>query len=123
MEQLINLYKALCDPQRLTILQLLSGREMSVCEIMVELKLSQPAVSHHLKILRQHGLIKSSKEGKLVFYSLCSAGLQKNAALLTAHLENLLNRARLPKKPSPLRENENYCELIGLKRTYCEEDI
>lgn len=123
MERLINLYKALGDPQRLTILQLLSGREMSVCEIMVELKLSQPAVSHHLKILRQYGMIEYCKQGKLVFYSLCETGLQRNTQLLTAHLGRLLSCAGLPYKPSPLRENENYCESMGLKRTFCEEDV
>lgn len=75
------------------------------------------------QILRQYGMIEYCKQGKLVFYSLCETGLQRNTQLLTAHLGRLLSCAGLPYKPSPLRENENYCESMGLKRTFCEEDI
>ena len=64
MEQLVNLYKGLGDANRLNILQLLSGHELSVCEIMQGLNLSQPAVSHHLKILRQADLVESVKTWK-----------------------------------------------------------
>jgi DNA-binding transcriptional ArsR family regulator len=49
---------------------MLLKREMCVCEIMEELTLSQPAVSHHMKILKQAGLISDRREGKWIFYSL-----------------------------------------------------
>ncbi len=62
--------KAMAEPTRLKILKMLSQEEMCVCEIIEGLHLSQPAVSHHLKILRQAELISDRKEGKWIFYSL-----------------------------------------------------
>ena len=62
--------KAIGEPTRLKILKMLSQEEMCACEIIEQLHLSQPAVSHHLKVLRQNQLIKDRKEGKWIFYSL-----------------------------------------------------
>ena len=61
--------KAIAEPTRLKILEMLTKEEMCVCEVINKLSLSQPAVSHHLKILRQVDLIQDRKEGKWVFYS------------------------------------------------------
>ena len=55
---------------RLAILTMLQDGEMCVCEIMEALPVSQPAVSHHLRILRQAGLIADRRQGKWIFYSL-----------------------------------------------------
>ncbi|MEW6064685.1 ArsR family transcriptional regulator [Desulforamulus profundi] len=122
MERLVNLYKALGDANRLNILQMLSGQEMSVCEIMHGLSLSQPAVSHHLKILRQADLVKNTKHGKLVLYTLNTCGLKQIHPLVDSHLGELLRFAAADAKPSALRENPNYCELMGLKKSICEKD-
>ncbi len=62
--------KALAEPTRLKILEMLANKEMCVCEIINKLHLSQPAISHHLKILRQANFIRDRKEGKWVFYSI-----------------------------------------------------
>jgi len=62
--------KALAEPTRLQILEMLHEEEMCVCEIIERLQMSQPAVSHHLKTLRQAELITDRKEGKWIFYSL-----------------------------------------------------
>ena len=122
MNKLVDFYKTMGDPQRLNILQMLSGREMSVCEIMCQLELSQPAVSHHLKILRQAGLVACGKQGKLVFYSLSEERTEEIRQLVSAHLESLSLSARGPNKPSALRENQNFCELIGFKKSICEKE-
>lgn len=66
--------KALAEPTRLKILEMLAEEEMCACEIIDRLHLSQPAVSHHLKILRQSDIIKDRKEGKWVFYALNREG-------------------------------------------------
>ncbi|MBU7008081.1 ArsR/SmtB family transcription factor [Phosphitispora fastidiosa] len=58
------------DEVRLKILQMLTEREMCVCEIIDWLDMSQPVVSHHLKILRQAGLVKDCRDGKWIYYSL-----------------------------------------------------
>jgi ArsR family transcriptional regulator len=70
MKQFIKIMKALSDPNRVKILKLLQQRTMCVCEIHFVLAISQPAVSNHLKILGEAGLVKSRKEGLWVNYSL-----------------------------------------------------
>ena len=70
MNKIADFYKALGDVTRLTILQSLTGKEMCVCEIIERLRMSQPAISHHLKILKQAGLVKDCREGKWIYYSL-----------------------------------------------------
>lgn len=122
MERLVTLYKALGDPHRLNILQMLSGKEMSVCEIMHGLNLSQPAVSHHLKILRQASLVENKKHGKLVLYTLNLCGIEEINRLVSGQLGELLQFAAGQSKPSVLRENPNYCELIGLNKSVCEKE-
>ena len=62
--------KALAEPTRFKILELLSLEEMCVCEIIEKFNMSQPAISQHLKILRQAELISGRREGKRIFYSL-----------------------------------------------------
>ena len=64
-----NIFKALADPKRVRMLDLLEVRDMCVCEFMVALDMSQPNLSHHLKILETVGLIEKRKEGKWTFIS------------------------------------------------------
>lgn len=70
MKALAPFLKALSEEVRLRIIELLLPGELCVCEIMDELGLSQPAVSHHLKILRQADLVCDRREGKWIHYSL-----------------------------------------------------
>ncbi len=70
MKTLSPFFKALGEEMRLKIVELLLHGELCVCEIMEELGLSQPAVSHHMKILRQAGLVRDRREGKWIHYSL-----------------------------------------------------
>lgn len=63
-------FKALSDPTRLKIINALMISEMCVCDITALLNVTQPAVSHHLKSLRQIGLIKFRREGKNLYYFL-----------------------------------------------------
>lgn len=70
IEKVSQLYKSLGDPTRLKILTLLSQSEMNVSAIVKEIGLEQSAVSHQLKLLRNNHVVKSRKEGKVVYYSL-----------------------------------------------------
>lgn len=63
-------FKALSDPTRLKIINALMLAEMCVCDLAALLNMSQPAISHHLKTLRQTRLIKYRREGKMAYYSL-----------------------------------------------------
>ena len=71
-----KIFKALGDETRLTIVQLLVGRELCVCDILDSFAMSQPAISHHLKILRQAGVVRDKREGKWIYYSLNPATLE-----------------------------------------------
>lgn len=64
-------FKMFGDSTRLKIINALMIHEMCVCDLGVITHMNQSAVSHHLKILRQARVIKSRREGKVVFYSLC----------------------------------------------------
>ncbi len=83
LNSLREIYYALSDDIRLTILKLLLEEgELCVCQLQPILKISQPNLSFHLRVLRDAGLVKWRKQGKKVFYSL--------------NLENPVLRANLP---------------------------
>ncbi len=65
-----KIFKALSDPARLTIIDFLRDGEKCVCEIIPQLKLIQPVVSRHLKILKDAGIIKGRKDGNRRLYSI-----------------------------------------------------
>lgn len=67
---LANTFKALSDSTRLKIIYILSKSELCVCDIANILGMTQSAISHQLRLLRDMKLVKFRKEGKLVIYSL-----------------------------------------------------
>lgn len=64
----VDFCKALADPTRQQILQMLLKREMSVGEIVGQFQMTQPTISHHLDVLKRYNLLKSRKDGKQVYY-------------------------------------------------------
>jgi ArsR family transcriptional regulator, lead/cadmium/zinc/bismuth-responsive transcriptional repressor len=70
MEGLALLFKALADDTRVRIALALSREELCVCDVANLMSISVATASHHLRMLRNMGLAKYRKEGKLVFYSL-----------------------------------------------------
>lgn len=72
-----SVFSHLSDSTRVRILTMLSVRELCVCEMADMLKMSQPAVSHHLRILRECGIVKYKKQGKRASYYLNDAGKGK----------------------------------------------
>lgn len=69
-QQVADLFKILGDTTRVKILQVLSKREMCVCDIANVIDMSQSAVSHQLRLLRTAQLVKYRKEGQNAWYSL-----------------------------------------------------
>jgi|YNPNPStandDraft_1061719.scaffolds.fasta_scaffold19551_6 ArsR family transcriptional regulator len=67
---LANCFKALADKTRLRILALLKADELCVCELVELLGITQPAVSQHIRWLKQARLVKERRRGQWVFYSL-----------------------------------------------------
>lgn len=76
MEVLMTKLKALCDESRLMIIGLLAGRELCACDFAENLDLTQPTISHHLKVLVESGLVISEKRGKWCFYRIDDAELK-----------------------------------------------
>jgi ArsR family transcriptional regulator, arsenate/arsenite/antimonite-responsive transcriptional repressor len=79
-----TLFRALSDPTRVKIVNLLSQSEepVCVCELVPAVELSQPTVSHHLKKLTEAGLLEREERGKWAFYSLSGEAVQRLAALV-----------------------------------------
>ncbi|MCG7204448.1 ArsR/SmtB family transcription factor [Streptomyces arenae] len=84
---LAKVFKALGDPVRLRLLSMIASRgeggEVCVCELTPAFDLSQPTISHHLKLLRQAGLIDCERRGTWVYYWVLPGVLDKLAAFLT----------------------------------------
>ncbi|GGM49772.1 transcriptional regulator [Longimycelium tulufanense] len=84
--ELARVFKALSDPVRLRLLSLVaarSGGEACVCELVEPFDLSQPTISHHLKVLREAGLVTAERRGTWVYYRAVPATLGRLAAVLT----------------------------------------
>ncbi|NLV17204.1 MAG: winged helix-turn-helix transcriptional regulator [Syntrophomonadaceae bacterium] len=69
-QALAGLFKILGDPTRVKILFALLKRELCVCDIAAVIGASESAVSHQLRLLRTHKLVKNRREGKVLYYSL-----------------------------------------------------
>lgn len=70
MEQLKNIFHTLADVSRLKILQAIGDTEKAVGEIVKATDLSQPLVSHHLRVLKQNNVVATSRKGAFIFYSI-----------------------------------------------------
>src|SRR5579872_2932383 len=80
------LLKAIADPYRLTMLATLAGseQEVCVCDFTDALPLNQPTVSHHLRILREAGLVVSERHGTWVYYQLAAGARERLRDALTS---------------------------------------
>ncbi|MGD8410423.1 MAG: metalloregulator ArsR/SmtB family transcription factor [Desulfobacterales bacterium] len=85
IEQLVEIFKALSDPTRLRLVKLLNDCEPGICKggplcvnaLAHQLGVSQSAVSQHLRILRQAGLVSGARRGSFMHYSVDPDGLKK----------------------------------------------
>jgi len=68
--RLAELFRALADPTRVRIVSALGASELCVCDIAATLDMSQSAISHQLRLLRQLHLVKRRKQGQMVYYAL-----------------------------------------------------
>lgn len=85
-ENLARMFKALGDPIRLQMVSLIAqhpGGESCVCDLSPSFELSQPTVSHHLKVLREAGLLERERRGTWVYYRVVPAALAQLSAVLS----------------------------------------
>jgi ArsR family transcriptional regulator, arsenate/arsenite/antimonite-responsive transcriptional repressor len=83
--ELATMFKALGDPVRLRLLSLIAshpGGQACVCEISGTFDVSQPTISHHLKLLRSAGLLDCERRGTWVYYWVIPAALQQLSSVL-----------------------------------------
>ena len=71
------IFKAFCDENRICILKLLTTGEKCACKLLEELNITQPTLSHHMKILCDSGIVVGRKEGKWTHYSISAEGVDK----------------------------------------------
>jgi ArsR family transcriptional regulator len=86
-EQVAPLLKALADPVRLRLMSLVAshaGGEACVCDLTGAFELSQPTISHHLKVLHEAGLLDREKRGVWVYYRARTSSLTSLGALIGA---------------------------------------
>ena len=77
------MFKAFCDENRIRILRLLCGGEKCACKLLEEMSISQPTLSHHMKILCDSGIVVGRKEGKWMHYRISPEGVQTAREYLT----------------------------------------
>ena len=65
-----EIFKAFCDENRIKILEMLKSGEKCACKLLEELNVTQPTLSHHMKILCDSGVVVGRKEGKWTHYSI-----------------------------------------------------
>ncbi len=78
----VLIFKAFCDENRVHILKMLTSGEKCACKLLEELNVTQPTLSHHMKILCDSGIVVGRKEGKWMHYSISSEGAKIAADLL-----------------------------------------
>lgn len=94
------LFKALNDPTRRQILDLLRGGDLNAGEIAERFNMTKPSISHHLDLLRQAGLVESVKQGQFVNYSL-------NTTVLDELLAWLMRFQKTDSAPTDVRTPES----------------
>ena len=91
LKEVVRIFKALADPNRLRIMLLLLRRELCVCELMFILEMEQSRVSHHMRVLRDAGIAEDVREGRWIIYRIpeASRSLVEDlfAGALQVHIE------------------------------------
>ena len=90
----MEVFEAIAQPTRRQILKLLADGELSAGRIASRFDVTQPAVSQHLKVLRQSGLVDERREGTRRLYSIRAAGLEELRGFLDELLPNGLERLK-----------------------------
>ena len=78
----VKVFKAFCDEKRLMILEMLQTGEKCACVLLEKFSVSQPTLSHHMKILVDSGIVAARREGKWTFYTISTEGCEKAATLM-----------------------------------------
>ncbi len=101
MKRLVDFFRALGEETRVKIVLMLFREEMCICELIDQLNLSQSAVSHHVKILKQAELVNDRRKGKWTFYSINKLGFEKHLHILDQEVKHLVDTYEYTEKAEP----------------------
>ena len=76
-KRIAMIFKAFCDENRIKIIKMLRSGEKCACKLLEEIDVSQPTLSHHMKILCDAGIVNGRKEGKWMHYSISAEGIKQ----------------------------------------------
>ena len=92
VEQMAAVFKVLADPSRCRLVAaIIEAGELCVCDLAATVAMSESNVSHHLRVLRNHGLVRARRAGKMVFYSPDDAHIR---VLLDITRDHVAHRSR-----------------------------
>lgn len=83
-----DVFKALSDPKRIRIMEMLCEGEMCACRILEEFDFTQPTLSHHMSVLSKCGLVNSRKEGQWTHYSINKDKVRETISFLDGLLKD-----------------------------------
>lgn len=84
--KLAEIFKVLSDPMRLKIILAMQRTELCVCDLASLLGVTRPAISHHLRFLREVRLVKYRRAGKMAYYSLDDEHIERLIKVATEHV-------------------------------------
>src|SRR5665811_18787 len=88
-EQMAAVFKVLADPSRCRLVAaIIEAGELCVCDLAATVEMSDSNVSHHLRVLRAHGLVRARRAGKMVFYSPDDAHIRVLLDITREHIEH-----------------------------------
>lgn len=87
IKKITVVFKAFCDENRIKILRLLADGEKCACKLLEEMNVTQPTLSHHMKILCDSGIVVGRKDGKWMYYSISADG----AEIAKKYIDELIN--------------------------------
>ena len=91
MRELVKVFKALADKNRLRILKMLQHKRMCVCELSAALGITRPSVSRHLSLMKDAGLVEDERNGPWIDYSLCEEKINQYAPVIQSNLKEWVN--------------------------------
>lgn len=83
----VKIFKALADENRLAVLMLLQDGEKCACKLLETLNVSQPTLSHHMKLLCDAGIVDYRKEGKWMHYSISADSRERLHEIIESYLK------------------------------------
>ena len=98
-ERMAKVFKALADPKRVQVLDLLSDGEICACTLLEHFHISQPTLSHDMKLLIDAGVVKRRRDGKRILYSLNTEALKRMQLRLQRMIQNNSDAAGTAQNP------------------------